>query len=260
MKSILYRVAHRRQFYLLVTVNVVLGISGLFTSGVFGDFPQSNYLFYPVSAYSFPMIVTPFPSSVIFKFLFPLLVCVAVGDLVAEDINSGYIKSFIAHSNLKDYLTQNMLVSFIIGGIVGMLPAIINFISLLYFVPHTPLNQFYSMFLVNHQEFLPSLYYSHPLLYLIVRFIFIFIFGGALSLLATTLAFRGKNRYVAIVTPMFVVMAIDMVIQFMAPDRFTLSSQYIGTENIRMTGILFVLFIFIFAIFTRISGIKKHEI
>lgn len=260
MRTILYRVAHKRQFHLLLIINVILGLTDLFMGGILADFPQSNYLFFPVSAYSWSIIIYSGGVFPIFKFLFPLLVCAAVGDLVAEDINSGYIKSFIAHSNLKKYLTQNMVVSFIIGGIVGVLPAVINFVSLLYFVPQTPLNQFYSMFLVSHQEFLPGLYYSHPLLYLAVRFIFIFIFGGALSLLSTTLAFRAKNRYVAIITPLFIVMVIDMVIQLIAPSNFTLTSQYIGTEQMRITGILFIFFIFIFAIFTRISGIKKHEI
>ncbi|AYG01124.1 hypothetical protein D7I46_08475 [Lactococcus allomyrinae] len=260
MGAILYRISKRHQLWLITICGIILGVSGLVTGKIIGNFPQDNYLFYPVSAYSMGILVIPFPAFVIYKFLFPLIASMGVGDLVAEDLNSGYIKSFIPRSNFKKYLSQNMLLSFFIGGIISIVPAVVNFISLFFFIPHTALNPYYSMFLVDSQEFIPQLYYGNPLIYFIIRIVFIFIFGGALSVFATSISFLMRNRYLSLAIPMFLVLFIDMIIQFFVPDRFTITSQFIGTQNIQVSGIIFITLVFIFSIVTLFVGVKKHEI
>lgn len=260
MQSIFFRVIKRKQFISGIVVSILLGISCLITYGIVGNFPQESYIGYPVSIYSLQMLVLPLPTLIVFKFLFPVISALAVGDLIAEDFSTGYIKSLISHLTLKKYLTKNFLVSFVVGGSISSLVLITNFVTLTMFVPIAPLSRYYSMFLIDSQEFLPSLYYSYPFMYWLIRVGFVFVFAGCISLLSSIISFYFKNRYISIAMPMILIMFIDMIIRLIESDTATISSQFIGTENLRLTGILFIILTILASIFTIFYGAKNNEL
>ncbi|OTP12615.1 hypothetical protein A5844_000848 [Enterococcus sp. 10A9_DIV0425] len=260
MYSILYRTLKKLQLKVMIGFSFILGVSSLITGDILISFPKESFLGYPASVFSFQLLVIPIPTLIIYRFLFPLFSSIAVGDTVAQDINTGYIKSAISHSTLKRYLTNHMFVSFFCGGIISILPVLVSMWGMLLFIPSIPLNRFYSMQLVDSQDFMPSIYYGHPFIYFTLRVAFIFVFGGALSLLSTIVSYLLKNRYLAIITPLFILMCIDMTIRIFRKESLTLTSQFIGTENLQWTGISFLLIIFLLSIFTVIQGVKKHEI
>ncbi|GGI65003.1 hypothetical protein ACFQOY_08815 [Enterococcus alcedinis] len=260
MNAIFFRVFRRKQFIAGIIISILLGISSLQTYGIIGNFPQQSYIGYPVSIYSLQMLVLPLPTFVIFKFLFPIISTVAVGDLIAEDFSTGYIKSLVSHLTLKKYLKNNFIASFVIGGSISSLVVIINFITLMMFVPVVPLNRYYSMFLVDSQEFFPSLYYDHSFIYWLIRLGLVFIFAGCISIIASIVSFYFKNRYIAIATPMILIMLIDMMIRLIESDPYTISSQFIGTEKLQITGVLFVSLTILATIFTVFYGAKNNEL
>lgn len=260
MKSIIYRMLKKRQFLVMLGFSFALGLSSLITGDVIKNFPQESFFGYPASVYSFQLLVIPIPTLIIFRFLFPLISSIAVGDNIAQDISTGYIKSFVSHSSLKKYLVNNIVISFILGGLVSIIPVLVSMWGMFLFIPHIPLNRFYSMMLVSSQEFMPNLYFEHPLFYFFIRVGFIFIFGGAISVLATIVSFYLKNRYLSVVVPMFVLMFIDMTIRVFQREKLTLSSQFIGTEKFQWTGVVFLVAILIFAGLTVVQGVRKHEI
>lgn len=107
---------------------------------------------------------------------------------------------------------------------------------------------------------MPHLYYDHPGIYLLVRSAFLFLYGGCLSLFASICAYLTHNRYLAILIPMFFVLVSDMLISVLRAAKYSLSDQFIGTENLQLTGVLFVVTILLFAVMTVIYGVKKNEI
>ncbi|WP_195513893.1 hypothetical protein [Enterococcus sp. 1001283B150225_161107_E12] len=260
MRAILYRVLRRRQFLYMLAFMVVLGLSCLFTYGIIGQYPWKGGYDEPTSLYSLHMLVIPAVTLITFNFSFSLLATIPIGDILAEDRQSGYMKSMVSHITLKKYLINHFLLAFLIGGCLVVIPVLVNFISLLFFIPVTPLHRFYSMFLVPSDEFMPHLYYDHPGIYLLVRSAFLFLYGGCLSLFASICAYLTHNRYLAILIPMFFVLVSDMLISVLRAAKYSLSDQFIGTENLQLTGVLFVITILLFAVMTVIYGVKKNEI
>ena len=51
-----------------------------------------------------------------------------------------------------------------------------------------------------------------------------------------------------------------MLISVLRAAKYSLSDQFIGTENLQLTGVLFVITILLFAVMTVIYGVKKNEI
>lgn len=260
MKSIVYRVFKRKQFLAIIIFCFLIGLICLWSKQLIDHYPQDSYAFFPTSVYSLQMLVTNDTSLTLFKFFFPLIACVGVGDLISEDIKTNYIKSVVSHTGFNKYLRRNMVVSFILGGLVAIVPVVVDFITLLLFVPHTPLNQYYSMFLVSNGEFMPGLYYQHPFIYLLVRLLFIIILGAALSVLTTSLAYLFKNRYIAIAAPWFIFLALEMTLSLLSSGRATISAQFIGTEPLQLSGIIFVILCLLIGLFTAIYSTRQHDI
>ncbi|RYL87305.1 hypothetical protein [Sporolactobacillus sp. THM19-2] len=202
------RVTHRPVFWFLILIGAVLAIWP-----VIQEWPQisssEDYAFYPGSPYVIWMYFVGDTRN-IYILIFPLLASLAYADAYAEDFNTGFIKNIVTKMNKRKYLFVRYLVNYCVGGFVAVFPLIFNFLGEMTAFPLIENNYYFGMNLVTDLSFFPQLYYQHPILYLLVRLLLLFLLGGVLASIGLAFSTAVKNRYIALVFPFLVFMGFDL--------------------------------------------------
>lgn len=207
----IHRIRHRPLFWFLVLADVALGLLPVLQMWPHG-LTADDYIFYPRSVYVSWMYFGADNIYQIYTTIFPLLASLAYSDAYAEDFNTGLIKGILTKVEKKKYLLTRFFVNFAIGGCVATLPLFINFLGQMAAYPLIDNNYYFGMVLVTKNSFWPDLFYHHAMLYVVVRLILLFLFGGMLASLSLALSTVVKNRYIVLVFPFLVTMALDVLV------------------------------------------------
>ncbi|MBB2481715.1 hypothetical protein H5P36_16150 [Bacillus sp. APMAM] len=197
-------------FWLVIILGFILAVIpviDLWPHGVTKDY----YVDYPMSAYISWMFFTG-NTYHIYSLIFPLLATLAYSDAYAEDFNSGFIKNILTKVNKNKYLRVRFIVNFLVGGSVSTFPLIVNFLGEMTAFPLIENNQYFGMPIVIEDSFWPQLFYSHPFLYVMLRMLIIFLFGGMLASLGLAFSTIIKNRYIVLIFPFLIVLIIDILL------------------------------------------------
>ena len=141
----------------------------------------------------------------IYCMIVPLIATIAYADTYAEDHTTGVIKNILTKVQKQNYVLTRFSVNFIIGGLVVIFPLVINFLACMTAFPLIHNNYYFGMNLIGPQDFLPSLYYHAPYIYILIRIIIVFFLGAMLASLGLALSTHVKNRYVVLLFPFFIV-------------------------------------------------------
>lgn len=210
MKNELIRIGRRPVFWFVIGVGLLLALIPVI-SGWPEDYTKDDYAFYPRSAYISWMffIGETYP---IYALVFPLLASIAYSDSYAEDINTGVIKNILTRVEKRQYLLTRFIVNFLIGGILSVFPLVINFMGQMAAYPLIDNNYYYGMPLVSQLSFWPELFYSHPMLYTLLRLLIIFLFGATLASIGLAFSTIVKNRYIILIFPFLLVLGMDVLL------------------------------------------------
>lgn len=172
---------------------------------------------------------------VMYYFIVPILASLPFAGSYKEDIDSGYIKNITTRISRKEYLKAKYLVTFLIGGVVSILPMVINFLLTAMVLPAVIPQACTGYFPIFSYSMLGNLFYSHPYIYLMIYMIINFVFLGLLSTLALVAAYICDNLFTTILSPFIMYLFVYAVTQItkahmLCPFGFLRPSQPIATK------------------------------
>ena len=204
------QVTRRPVFWILILIGLIFAVLPVIQKWPHG-MTIDDYIFYPGSPYVFWMYFTG-ETYYIYTLTFPLLATLVYADAYAEDFNTGLIKSILTKVEKRKYLNTRYLVNFLMGGGVAVLPLIINFLGEMMAFPLIENNYYFGMPLVTQESYLADMFYQSPFIYVLLRIFWIFIFGGMLASLGLAFSTVVKNRYIVLIFPFLIVLALDVLL------------------------------------------------
>ncbi len=176
--------------------------------------PVSNFidkaLSYNKQMYSVPTVFAGWigqasysMQSFLFYMLLPLLATIPFGDSFFADIRTGYIKNVLIRVRKKDYYVAKYIATFISGGLVIVIPLIINLMITAMFLPshHPQVTSGYSNGAASMRS---NLFFIHPYAYILGYLVIDFIFSGFISTIALSVSLISEYRFMVVVIPFLI--------------------------------------------------------
>ncbi len=166
----------------------------------------------------------------ILLWIFPIIATLPYGLSYYSDIKSGYIKQIATRTSMKTYTRAKYVATFISGGTVVVLPLILNFMLNATIIP---LNKPFRLGnLVVGKWFLTDVFYDHPLLYTLLKFMLVFIVAGLLSTVALLVSKYIYNMFSVFVTPFVVAFLLEFSV-YLTENHFVAFSYNLRAENVQ---------------------------
>ncbi|MBP3620290.1 MAG: ABC transporter permease [Lachnospiraceae bacterium] len=133
--------------------------------------------------------------SEMFYVLLPFIAVLPFGVTYYEEIKSGYMKNVVIRVSRRKYVLAKYIVTFVSGGFVCMFPTLLSaWIASLY-LPNIPLNPTAMVSNVSNMSFLSEIFYSKPLLYILIYSFIAFLFGGIFATMSIGISHLCDNRF-----------------------------------------------------------------
>lgn len=149
------------------------------------------------------------PGTSIYFFIFPLLVSIPYGWSYCEEKNGRYKSLAIVRCQKYTYYVAKYAAVFLSGGITMTLPLVVNFIMAAMVFPAITPEVYYEIYYgVFGSSLMAGLYYTKPLLYVVLYMCIDFIIAGLIACLSILSASVIKYRVIAVIFPMVVCLII----------------------------------------------------
>lgn len=196
----------------------------------------------------------------IFIFIMPLLVALPYGASYYNDLKSGYNKQIISRCHFRTYAIAKYFAAFISGGLVIVLPLVIQFMILMLIFPLDKPLRFFSL-MIGETTFSIDLFYEHPILHTLLWCAIVFIVAGLLATLSLAVSRMVYNYFGIILTP-FVISFILVFLTYVTGRSelsfiYTLSTNCLYDMNY---GILFAEIIVMFIVSFIPFVFQKKEV
>lgn len=153
----------------------------------------------------------------LFFTLFPILAVLPYGWSYFSENKAGYVKAVVTRSGKPKYFLAKYIGVFVTGGLVILLPQILNIIIVASFVPAiTPTKLYPLSYAVVHGSTWSEVFYTHPLLYVGLYLILNFIFAGIFATMSLAFSFYIKNRIAVLLIPFFLIFILHYSRTFLA--------------------------------------------
>lgn len=168
------------------------------------EYRSSNY--YPISVLSvfgyWIGINTSQPTTDLFFLLVPLLSALPFSWSLSSERRSGYSCQVILRVGSLNYYGAKLIVAFISGALVLLLPLALNFCACMCFAPfYTPEIDGATVFGIYEDSFWSFFFYNVPGIYLFFRASMIVVFGGLWSAFLLALSFVIRRQIPLLVVP-----------------------------------------------------------
>ena len=148
----------------------------------------------------------------LFYFLFPLLAASSYGWSYFMELKSGYVKNVVVRAGKRNYFLAKYLATFAAGGLVVLIPLAVDFLAMFMIFPAYPPNSLYSIYYsVFGTTVFADLFYTAPLIYVLIYMILNFLFGGLAAVMSFAIAFFVRNRFAVVLFPFFLFLVIEYI-------------------------------------------------
>lgn len=151
-----------------------------------------------------------------FTMMLPLLASMPYGDSLYQDSKDGYMNNIVTRIEKKAYLIAKLIASFIAGGIVVIIPVIMNLYLTSLIIPTLIPEPTAMTFPISSRNMWCELFYSNPLLYIVCFLIIIFMYAGIFSIMGLALSTYVKNRFAILVFSFIAVYFISYILEYLA--------------------------------------------
>lgn len=200
------------------------------------------------------------PISNIYVIFLPILAVIVYADSYLEDKKSGFLKEIYTRISKKKYLLNKFISNFIIGGTIFTLPIIINFAVLMLIYPTVPVHPILGFDLIKSGSLLPNLYYSNPILYMLLWFIIYFLFAGAFASIGLAISVFVKNKLSVIVLPFIACNLLGIILSTV--DKYSLYPinflYYSLDQKLSIIVIEFLIMVLTSFLIFFVGGIKSE--
>lgn len=151
----------------------------------------------------------------IYFFVLPLLAAIPYGWSYCEEKQCGYVRMAASRGGKTCYYLSKYIAVFLSGGFGAVIPLLFNFLLTSLFIPATLPTPVYC---TSNGVFFPSpmssLYYTIPVLYVLLYLCVDFVFCGLIACISYCAAGLVRHRAVAVILPMFLLLAFHYSRQF----------------------------------------------
>ncbi len=148
--------------------------------------------------------------STLFYLFIPLIAAIPFADSYCFD-RAGYIKNIATRCNVKDYLISKYIAVFLSAGIAVSIPIIVNFIATAAVVPCLVPQASTFMFSISARSAFAKIFYTTPFVYFLIYLVIDFVIAGLFAGIALAVVIITKNRYVAVISPFAVYLALYFI-------------------------------------------------
>ncbi len=211
------RVTKSKLFYTAIIIGIIIAVMQ-----IMGEvYPRSvNVLKYysgkdgePYSLYMWSMCMNV--SSLykaILVTIFPVLAMMPHALSYHFDIKSGYIKNLYTRTDKINYLVAKYMVTFVSGGMVIVIPYIVNFVIAACMLP--ALNPIQNGQFNSGGAMLQGLYYGNPLLYIVVYLIINWVYAGAFATMTLAATYFVDNIFLLSMVPFVIWYGMGIISQY----------------------------------------------
>lgn len=145
----------------------------------------------------------------LFFTLLPLLACFPYGWSYCTEKKSGYTGMVVIRGGKNEYFLAKYMATFLAGGVAVLVPLVFNFITVACFVPAVRPSIIYQMYYaVSHSSMWSEIFYSHPLIYVLLYLILDFLFAGLIAVLSLTFSVFLKNQLAVVILPYILILCL----------------------------------------------------
>lgn len=207
-------------FYLALIVGMVFACASAYSSVV--NYLGSTGYMHSENKYYSPYLYNCFglwmsvdqrsPSSILFYKIAPLLATLPYSWSLGHELQSGYLNFVYSCAKTKVALFGKALISFFVGGVVVVLPQIVNILIIACFVPaFVPSVTDAMMIGILDDNLFSFLFYNTPLLYVLVYCLMDFLLCGLWAVLVLLTSFFIRNVVVVLTIPYFALLVLQFV-------------------------------------------------
>jgi len=188
----------------------------------------------------------------LFFMIFPILAALPFADSFFTDRKSGYIKNIFTRTNKNHYYISKYIAVFLSGGLVVIIPLILNLYLTALVIPSViPDVASQGFSLSGCGAIGASVFYTHPYIYFFVYTALIFVTAGLLATIALAFSNIIKFKYIIVLTPFLIFLLSSFASDFF--NNYGLDiANWISPGNGITTNFLIVLceliIIFVFVI------------
>ncbi len=171
---------------------------------------------YPVNAFTNWIGGTDTMYSKLLFLLLPMLVTLPYAVSFYQDCKNGYINYVCTRTSQKSYFQAKFLAVFLSGGIVSVIPLLLNFILSATVMPCIKVEAAAGAGFVLPKSSFSKIFFQHPFLFNLICLVMVFVFAGTLAVFALATTFYSKYIYTPMLFPFIlclVIMAFADLIQ-----------------------------------------------
>ena len=147
--------------------------------------------------------------STAFFFLLPVFAALPYGWSLAGELQSRYTGQMISRCGRKEYFFAKMVSSFLSGMAIVVAPLLLNFLVVSMFLPSLTPELCYPYGGLLQRSLWSGIYYTHPLIYVMLYILLDGLYGGAFAVLGTVSSFFLKYRIMALLFPFCLYMVLE---------------------------------------------------
>lgn len=146
----------------------------------------------------------------IFFLLMPVFAMLPFGTSYFTDADSGFLKNIYTRCGRKEFLRAKYISAFISGGTAVVIPLLLNVLCCMTLVPNLIPSTIYRQNGINPAMLFNSVYFTYPLLYILIFLLIDFIIGGIFACLTLAVSFLSDYKIVIAVIPFFIQLIIHV--------------------------------------------------
>lgn len=148
--------------------------------------------------------------AMLFYLLAPLLSALPCTWRFSDEVNSGYLHMIASRKGRGPYFVTKMIVAFIAGGTVLILPQIVSILVTALYIPATNASSIYNIYTaVFPGDMFSELFYLYPGLYLLTIIGINFVFGGLFAWFSMMITLFTRSKLAAIIIPFLFFLWVD---------------------------------------------------
>lgn len=202
---------------------------------------DSGYISNPMleveSFYTYWIVMDGFTlfSSLLF-YLLPLFATLPYAWSYCQERNRAYERNLVVRCGRYRYYFGKYIAAFLSGGLAVVLPVLLNILVMAMFLPaRTPQVDYTIYYGVSYGDLFSAVFYTYPALYVLLRVLLIFLFGGLLAVFGMSVAYFTRNRVAVLVTPFFCCVALQVLGQalysYMADSALLSPINFLGQSG-----------------------------
>lgn len=156
---------------------------------------------YPFNVFNNWIGAQTYTFSYLYFFLIPLFVALPHAGSFFQDIDYHMIEESCIREERKHYYRSKYVAAFISGGMVAIIPLMFNFILTSAVLPFVKPQAADYTTLIGMRSTLGDFYFVHPMLYVCIFLMIIFVFGGILSTVAFIATYYTDHMFIVLITP-----------------------------------------------------------